>query len=106
MREVEKPTRTRVRELQKILAGGNIEGDKEKIAAYQELISLVDPERFKREIKAVDGVLGEDTRKAYAADRAVAQKSGDKLLQEVFGVGKPSTEKPVKKPDNGNRFAK
>lgn len=106
MRQVEKPNRTRVRELQNILKGGNIENDKEKIAAYQELISIVDPERFAREIQKVDGVMGSDTRKAYERDKSLAQKSGDKLLQEVFGFGKPAADKPAKKPNNGNKFAK
>lgn len=107
MREVETPNRTRVRELQNILKkGGDIKNDKQKIAAYQELISIVDPARFEREIKKVDGVMDSDTLAAYEHDKTVAQKSGDKLLQEIFGVGKPSPVKPPKKPDNGNRFAK
>lgn len=95
MRQVEKPNRTRVRELQNILKGGNIEKDRTKIAAYQELIQIVDPERFEREIQKVDGVMGSDTRKAYERDKSLAQKSGDKLLQEIFGFGKPTTEKPA-----------
>ena len=106
MREVEKPNRTRVRELQNILKGGNIEKDRTKIAAYQELISIVDPDRFARDIKKIDGVMNQGTRASYERDKTAAQKSGDKLLQEVFGFGKPSPVKPAKKPDNGNKFSK